>query len=151
MYCSNHGRQTNGSIAAVDALARIVEAIGGVVPILFDSGMRSGTDIVEALAIGAIAVGISRAYGLGVGGMDGPGARAPLAAGGRRPADGGERLADRRGLEERRDRATLTGRGAAQRSMPYHPDAIGFNTRRATTRGVDSNTCAPKPKRWSRT
>jgi lactate 2-monooxygenase len=73
IYCSNHGgRQANGGLPAVDALPAIVEAADGV-PVLFDSGIRSGADIVKALALGATAVGIGRpyAYGLALGGVDG--------------------------------------------------------------------------------
>ncbi|MCP9618872.1 lactate 2-monooxygenase [Nocardia otitidiscaviarum] len=73
IYCSNHGgRQANGGLPALDALPEVVAAAGGV-PVLFDSGVRSGADIVKALALGASAVGIGRpyAYGLALGGADG--------------------------------------------------------------------------------
>ncbi len=73
IYCSNHGgRQANGGIAAIDLLPDVLEAAGNV-PVLFDSGVRSGTDVVKALAIGATAVGIGRpyAYGLALDGTDG--------------------------------------------------------------------------------
>ncbi len=73
IYCSNHGgRQANGGIAAIDLLPGVVAACGRT-PVLFDSGIRSGTDIVKALALGATAVGIGRpyAYGLALGGTDG--------------------------------------------------------------------------------
>ena len=73
VYCSNHGgRQANGGIAAIDMLPAIVEACG-TTPVLFDSGVRSGSDIVKALAMGATAVGIGRsyAYGLALGGTEG--------------------------------------------------------------------------------
>jgi lactate 2-monooxygenase len=73
IYCSNHGgRQANGGIPAIDLLPGIVEACGKV-PVLFDSGVRSGSDIVKALAMGASAVGIGRpyVYGLALAGTDG--------------------------------------------------------------------------------
>jgi lactate 2-monooxygenase len=73
IYCSNHGgRQANGGIPAIDCLSDVVDAADGV-PVLFDSGIRSGADIVKALALGATAVGIGRpyAYGLALGGTDG--------------------------------------------------------------------------------
>ena len=73
IYCSNHGgRQANGGLPAIDCLPEVVEAAAGL-PVLFDSGIRSGVDIVKALALGATAVGIGRpyAYGLALGGVDG--------------------------------------------------------------------------------
>jgi lactate 2-monooxygenase len=73
IYCSNHGgRQANGGIPAIDCLPAVVSAADGL-PVLFDSGIRSGADIVKALALGATAVGIGRpyAYGLAIGGEDG--------------------------------------------------------------------------------
>jgi lactate 2-monooxygenase len=73
IYCSNHGgRQANGGIPAIDCLPGVVEAADGL-PVLFDSGIRSGADIVKALALGASAIGIGRpyAYGLALGGVDG--------------------------------------------------------------------------------
>jgi lactate 2-monooxygenase len=73
IYCSNHGgRQANGGVATIDILPAVVEASGDI-PVLFDSGVRSGSDIVKALAMGASAVGIGRpyAYGLALGGTDG--------------------------------------------------------------------------------
>ncbi len=73
IYCSNHGgRQANGGIAAIDMLPEIVAA-SGATPVLFDSGVRSGTDMVKALALGATAVGVGRpyAYGLALGGAAG--------------------------------------------------------------------------------
>lgn len=73
IYCSNHGgRQANGGMAAIDLLPDIVDAAGNT-PVLFDSGIRTGVDIIKALALGAHAVGIGRpyAYGLALGGVDG--------------------------------------------------------------------------------
>ncbi len=73
IYCSTHGgRQANGGIGALDMLAAVVDAAGDL-PVLFDSGVRSGDHIVTALALGATAVGIGRPYawGLALGGADG--------------------------------------------------------------------------------
>jgi len=73
IYCSTHGgRQANGGIAAIDMLPDVVAACGDV-PVLFDSGVRSGSDIVKALALGAAAVGVGRpyCYGLALGGAAG--------------------------------------------------------------------------------
>jgi lactate 2-monooxygenase len=73
IYCSNHGgRQANGGLPALQALPAVVEAAGEL-PVLFDSGVRSGADIVKALALGAAAVGVGRpyAYALALGGEDG--------------------------------------------------------------------------------
>ncbi|MET0699701.1 MAG: alpha-hydroxy-acid oxidizing protein, partial [Mycobacterium sp.] len=73
IYCSNHGgRQANGGLPALDCLPGVVEAAGDL-PVLFDSGVRSGADVIKALALGASAVGIGRpyAYGLALGGVDG--------------------------------------------------------------------------------
>src|SRR5271156_6504678 len=73
IYCSNHGgRQADGGLPALDCLPGVVEAAGGL-PVLFDSGVRSGADVIKALALGASAVGVGRpyAYGLAIGGTDG--------------------------------------------------------------------------------
>lgn len=73
IFCSTHGgRQANGGLAALDALPGVVEAAGDV-PVWFDSGVRSGADVVKAIALGASAVGVGRpyAYGLATGGTEG--------------------------------------------------------------------------------
>ncbi len=73
LIVSNHGgRQVDGERGALDALPGIVEAMGDV-PVLFDSGIRSGRDIAVALALGAKAVLIGRpyVYGLALAGEDG--------------------------------------------------------------------------------
>jgi lactate 2-monooxygenase len=74
VYVSNHGgRQVDGSIGSVDALVPIVDAVAGRVPVVVDSGVRSGADVVRALALGASAAGLGRPYvwGLAAGGEDG--------------------------------------------------------------------------------
>ena len=71
---SNHGgRQVDGAIGTMDALPGIVEAVGGRVPVLLDSGVRSGADVFRARALGAAAVGVGRPYvwGLAAGGEQG--------------------------------------------------------------------------------
>ncbi len=71
---SNHGgRQLDGVIASIDALSGIVEAVNGSIPVLFDSGVRRGSDAVKALALGATAVCIGRPFvwGLAAGGQRG--------------------------------------------------------------------------------
>jgi 4-hydroxymandelate oxidase len=58
---SNHGgRQLDGAIATADALPAIVDAVAGRAPVLVDGGVRSGADVVKALAIGAAAVLVTR-------------------------------------------------------------------------------------------
>jgi lactate 2-monooxygenase len=71
---SNHGgRQVDGAIATMDALPAILDEVGGRIPVVLDSGIRSGADVFRALALGAAAVGLGRPYvwGLAVGGSDG--------------------------------------------------------------------------------
>jgi lactate 2-monooxygenase len=64
---SNHGgRQVDGAIATLDALPGVVEAVDGRAPVLLDSGVRSGADAFKALALGATAVLIGRAYVYGL-------------------------------------------------------------------------------------
>ena len=71
---SNHGgRQVDGGIATLDALPAVVEALDGRIPVLLDSGIRSGADIFKALALGARAVLLGRphVYGLALAGEAG--------------------------------------------------------------------------------
>ncbi|HEY0450897.1 lactate 2-monooxygenase [Actinophytocola sp.] len=71
---SNHGgRQVDGAVAALDVLPEIAAAVGDRMAVLFDSGIRTGADIVKALALGAHAVLVGRpfVYGLALGGEDG--------------------------------------------------------------------------------
>jgi 4-hydroxymandelate oxidase len=71
---SNHGgRQLDGAIAAIDALSEIVAAIGNRAEVLMDGGIRRGTDILKALALGAKAILVGRPvlWGLAVAGETG--------------------------------------------------------------------------------
>jgi L-lactate dehydrogenase (cytochrome)/lactate 2-monooxygenase len=71
---SNHGgRQVDGAIGSLDALPGIVDQVDGRIPVLFDSGVRSGADAFIALALGAQAVLVGRpwVYGLALAGADG--------------------------------------------------------------------------------
>ena len=71
---SNHGgRQVDGAIGSLDALPPVVDAIAGRMPVLFDSGIRSGADIFKALCLGASAVLLGRpyVYGLAIAGEEG--------------------------------------------------------------------------------
>jgi 4-hydroxymandelate oxidase len=71
---SNHGgRQLDGAPATIDALPEVVETVDSRVPVIVDGGIRHGSDVLIALALGATAVGIGRpaAWGLTVGGAAG--------------------------------------------------------------------------------
>jgi isopentenyl diphosphate isomerase/L-lactate dehydrogenase-like FMN-dependent dehydrogenase len=74
LVVSTHGgRQVDRSIAALDALPDVVDAVGDRAPVLLDSGVRSGADVLVAVALGARAVLLGRPYawGLGLAGEDG--------------------------------------------------------------------------------
>lgn len=71
---SNHGGRTfDASPASIEVLAEIVDAVGTRMTVIFDSGIRRGSDVLKAIAIGAHAVMIGRAtlYGAGAGGQEG--------------------------------------------------------------------------------
>ncbi|MFH8983321.1 alpha-hydroxy acid oxidase [Streptomyces varsoviensis] len=74
LVVSNHGgRQLDGALPSVDALARVVEVVGDRCEVLLDSGVRGGTDVLKALALGASGVLVGRppAWGLAAGGENG--------------------------------------------------------------------------------
>jgi isopentenyl diphosphate isomerase/L-lactate dehydrogenase-like FMN-dependent dehydrogenase len=67
------GRQLDGAPSSLQQLPAIVQAVGGAVPIAFDSGVRRGTDVLKALALGAdlVSLGRTAAMGLAAGGEEG--------------------------------------------------------------------------------
>lgn len=74
IFVSNHGgRQLDGVIGSLDALPAIVEEVAGRVPVILDSGVYRGIDVLKALSLGATAVAIGRpfVYGLAYAGEDG--------------------------------------------------------------------------------
>ncbi|KAK4535999.1 hypothetical protein CDCA_CDCA07G2024 [Cyanidium caldarium] len=74
IWVSNHGaRQLDGVVSTIDALEEVVHAVQGRVPVFMDSGVRRGTDVVKALALGADGVLIGRPilWGLAVNGEEG--------------------------------------------------------------------------------
>lgn len=71
---SNHGgRQLDGAPSSIKVLPEIVDTVGSQIEILFDSGIRSGQDVMRALALGAKSCMIGRAYIHGLGAFGGPG------------------------------------------------------------------------------
>lgn len=71
---SNHGaRNLDSAPGSIEALPRVIDRVGGQMPVLFDGGIRRGTDVLKALAFGATAVLIGRpyVYGLAVAGAEG--------------------------------------------------------------------------------
>jgi L-lactate dehydrogenase (cytochrome) len=74
LVVSNHGgRQLDGAPSSIEVLPEIVDAVGSKIDVFFDGGIRSGQDVMRALALGAKACMIGRAYayGLGAGGEEG--------------------------------------------------------------------------------
>jgi len=80
VWVSNHGgRQLDGAVASLDALQAIARAVGSKVAVIMDGGVRRGSDVLKARALGAQAVAVGRAtlYGAAAGGE--AGARQALA------------------------------------------------------------------------
>jgi L-lactate dehydrogenase (cytochrome) len=74
LVVSNHGgRQLDGALSSISALPKVVEAVGDQIEVMFDGGIRSGQDVLRALARGARScmIGRSYIYGLGAGGEAG--------------------------------------------------------------------------------
>jgi (S)-mandelate dehydrogenase len=74
VWLSNHGgRQLDRAISGLDALPEVISAVGGRTTVIVDGGVRRGSDIAKAVAMGAAAVALGRApvYGLGAGGQHG--------------------------------------------------------------------------------
>jgi isopentenyl diphosphate isomerase/L-lactate dehydrogenase-like FMN-dependent dehydrogenase len=74
LIVSNHGgRAEESGQPTIGVLVEVVEAVGGKIPVLIDGGVRRGTDVLKALALGATAVGIGRPYVWGLASFGEPG------------------------------------------------------------------------------
>src|SRR6201993_3077477 len=74
LVVSNHGgRQLDGAPSSIEVLPEIVDAVGSQMEIMFDGGIRSGQDVMRALALGAKSCMIGRAYAYGLGAAGGAG------------------------------------------------------------------------------
>ena len=74
LVVSNHGgRQLDGGRSSIEVLPEIVDAVGSKIEMLFDGGIRSGQDVMRALALGAKSCMIGRSYIYGLGAFGGPG------------------------------------------------------------------------------
>jgi L-lactate dehydrogenase (cytochrome) len=74
LVVSNHGgRQLDGAPSSISALPKVADAVGSQIEVMFDGGIRSGQDVLRALALGARScmIGRSYTYGLGAGGEEG--------------------------------------------------------------------------------
>jgi 4-hydroxymandelate oxidase len=70
VFVSNHGGRAENSLrSTIESLPEVVAGVKGRVPVFIDSGVRRGSDIFKALALGADAVGIGRPYVWGLGGF----------------------------------------------------------------------------------
>ena len=112
---SNHGgRQLDTAVATLDALPAVAEAVAGRLEVLLDGGVRRGTDVVKALALGARAVAVGRPvlWGLAVAGQQGVELVLDAAARRARRGDGAVRL-------------RLAGRGRARADLRRPALAVG--------------------------
>jgi 4-hydroxymandelate oxidase len=76
---SNHGGRAEESLrSTIESLPEVVQGVSGKIPVLLDGGVRRGTDIFKALALGATAVGIGRPYAWGLASFGQPGVEAVL-------------------------------------------------------------------------
>jgi len=74
LVVSNHGgRQLDGAPSTIEVLPELADAVGSEIEVLFDGGIRSGQDVMRALALGARSCMIGRAYAYGLGAFGGPG------------------------------------------------------------------------------
>ena len=79
LIVSNHGgRQLDGALSSIEALPGIVEQVGNRIEVLFDGGIRSGQDVLKAVALGARGTFIGRAFLYGLGAMGEKGVTATL-------------------------------------------------------------------------
>jgi 4-hydroxymandelate oxidase len=79
LLVSNHGGRAEESLqSTIGALPAIVKVVGGRIPVLVDGGVRRGTDVYKALALGATGVGIGRPYCWGLAAFGEPGVAAVL-------------------------------------------------------------------------
>jgi isopentenyl diphosphate isomerase/L-lactate dehydrogenase-like FMN-dependent dehydrogenase len=79
VYVSNHGgRSLDYAPSTLEVLPAIVDAVGGKVPVIFDSGIRRGADVLKALALGAKAVCLGRAPRWGLAAYGAPGVQRVL-------------------------------------------------------------------------
>ena len=115
---SNHGgRQLDGAPSAISALPRVVDAVGSEIEVMFDSGVRTGADMMRALALGARSciVGRSYIYGLGAGGQAGVARAIEILQQGARRHHGAVRRQKRRRHRPRRARRHRVATEAAMK------------------------------------